>query len=125
MTLDDHVPIDWCNTCQEIQNHEGGHCPLCHHVLTPRPTVKRDEELAEELGPLPKLHPKEIVCSRAEDELFQTITTWRRKWRKDGLTSTEELQIIQNVLSSQVGQALKYAIRMERHGTTDKPGGVV
>jgi hypothetical protein len=84
-----------------------------------------DEKLAEELGPLPTIHPRETVCRQAQEELFQTITTWRRKWGDDaGLTPTERLSIIQHVLNDEVGSALKYAIRVERHGDANKPGGI-
>ncbi len=80
----------------------------------------------DDLGPLPTIHPREAICTNAEDDLFSKIIIWRRMWRKvSGLTATEEMSIIQHVLSSQVGGAFKHAIRVERHGTADKPGGIV
>lgn len=42
----------------------------------------------------------------------------------EGLTEAEGLRVVNAVLSSHVGSVAKYAIREERHGDLDKPGGL-
>jgi hypothetical protein len=79
--------------------------------------------MSHDLGPLPRIHPRETKCHEAEIELSEAISTWRKKWG-DELTATESASILYHELSSRMRSMFKYAIRRERHGDTDKPGGL-
>ena len=72
------------------------------------------------LGPLPKIHPRESIVAEARLELATAINNIRVKY---DLTSAEHLQMVNTELSSVVGFMAKFAIREERHGNTDTPGG--
>lgn len=74
------------------------------------------------LGSLPQLHPRELTCREAEHDLASTLLEWQKR---HDLTAAELLSIIQRGCSDVAQTVLKYAIRLERHGDTDKPGGLV
>lgn len=67
---------------------------------------------------LPRIHPREELVKKAElkiQEVFLEVT--------EGLTTGEVLRVCASVFGSQVGTIAKYAIRRERHGNSDRPGG--
>jgi hypothetical protein len=71
------------------------------------------------LDHLPKIHPRERLVTEAEQQLRTAIIGLN----KIGLTTGEFLQVITNVMSGEISSIAKYAIRNERHGNLDKPGG--
>ena len=86
-------------------------------------TKETPENLDEMLGCLPKLHEREKVVRDAEESLRDKLLAWQKVWSSK-LTTAEYLSVLQRVLSESVASCLKYAIRHERHGTSDKPGGL-
>jgi hypothetical protein len=66
-----------------------------------------------DLGPLPKLHERFNLVQKAKGELGRLLTDWTLAHH---LTLIEEAQL----LSQAVDDALRYALRKERHGTTEK-----
>jgi len=75
------------------------------------------------LGPLPKMHPREEIVREAKRKLDKLIHDWRREPACD-LTVAEELKIVMWVSSDYIQSVLRSAIRIERHGDSDKPGGI-
>lgn len=75
----------------------------------------------EDLGPLPRIHSRERRCLDADLELSRAITEIATKHE---LTTVEELRLVNSTLSNHIGGILKFALRKERHGNTDKPGGL-
>lgn len=75
----------------------------------------------DDLGPLPKEHPREKNVRSAELTL---INAYDAIVKEAELTNAEQLRVLANFVSSQVGTIAKYAIRHERHGRGDKPGGL-
>lgn len=67
-----------------------------------------------------KLHEREIVVRRADVGLRTAIED---VIDKHDLTAVEALQVVNAALSSWIGSYAKYAIRRERHGNEDTPGG--
>ena len=74
----------------------------------------------DDMGPLPKIHPREAVTTNAQRELNIMLSEWEEKHE---LTTSERLQIVTHALSDHIGTTLKYCIRQERHEDQDKPGG--
>lgn len=70
-------------------------------------------------GNLPRIHPREAIVNKAENDLRTAIAAAVRE-----LTTAEELRVLASVFGDRVGGIAKYAIREERHGKTDKPGGI-
>lgn len=66
-----------------------------------------------------KIHEREqkvlVACAQVQRDYLLAV--------KD-LTTAEELRVIATVFGDILGSIAKYAIRQERHGSTDKPGGV-
>jgi len=75
----------------------------------------------DDLGPLPKEHPREKNVRSVERAL---INTYNAIVEEAELTLAEQLHVLANFTSSRVGTIAKYAIRHERHGRGDKPGGL-
>ena len=73
----------------------------------------------EGLGPLPQIHPRERLVDEAEQQLRMSLISLH----KLGLTTGEFLQVVSNVLGGEVRSIARYAIRVERHGNTETPGG--
>jgi hypothetical protein len=73
----------------------------------------QEETLIKELGPLPKLHERFRPVQIAKVELGTLLSEWAKK---HDLTLIEEAKL----LSEAVDDALRYALREERHGTTEK-----
>jgi len=66
-----------------------------------------------DLGPLPEVHERLRIVQRAQTELGGLIMEWAKK---HDLTLVEQALI----LSRQVPDVLRYVLREERHGTTEK-----
>jgi len=69
---------------------------------------------------MPKLHEREALVRAAERVLRGALIEIATKHE---LTQMEYIQLCQNVLGGEILTTCKYAIRMERHGNTDTPGG--
>jgi hypothetical protein len=67
---------------------------------------------------MPAIHPRVKLVREAQIKLSGAISEAIRE-----LTVAESLQVINGVMSDRIGTILKYEIRRERHGDTDKPGG--
>lgn len=66
-------------------------------------------------------HRREPIVRAAENELRGAIIDIIEKHQ---LTDAEALAIVAAALGGHVGSVAKYAIRMERHGDPNKPGGL-
>lgn len=67
------------------------------------------------------MHPRQKIMHDAQRDLQKQVYEWLQR---HDLTTIEELHIINYVLSNTIGGTLKYALREERHGDTDTPGGI-
>ena len=65
------------------------------------------------------LHPREQLVTEAKLKLQMAL-----EGVLEGLTEAEGLRVVNSVLSGYVGSVAKYAIREERHGGLEKPGGL-
>ena len=70
------------------------------------------------MSDLPRIHPREAIVNRAESNLRVAI-----EQATDGLTSREALRIVSSAFHHYLAGWAKYAIRKERHGDLDTPGG--
>lgn len=68
-----------------------------------------------------RMHPREQKVNSAKHDLLEA---WMKAYEKYELTTGEMLRVLTEFNSDQVGSIAKYAIREERHGRTDKPGGI-
>jgi hypothetical protein len=68
-----------------------------------------------------RIHPREQRVTRAQHELLQAFLDL--KTRHD-LTEAEALRVINAVASDWIAGVAKYAIREERHGNGQTPGGL-
>ena len=68
----------------------------------------------------PRIHPRERPCRTARLEIEEAIMEIAVKHE---LTTAEQIRVINAACSTQIGSIAKYAIRHERHGDEDKPGG--
>lgn len=71
---------------------------------------------------MPRLHEREIKMQQAELALREKINSWVREHTED-MTDAEFIRAISGVMNEQIMTCMKYAIRRERHGNTDTPGG--
>lgn len=69
-----------------------------------------------------KLHPREVIVTEAEIDLRTAISEWAKKHPE--LTSAEYFKVLLGVSNDNAQSLLKYEIRSERHGNTNKPGGL-
>lgn len=76
------------------------------------------------LNDLPTIHERESLCRQAEAELRTAVIGVTTGKTCQKLTTLELLQVMQLVFNSDLQNVLKYAIRYERHGNTDTPGGL-
>ena len=75
----------------------------------------------DSFGPLPRLHPRERIVRKAENDLRSAVIDIVHKAE---LTTGESLQVVNGALSGWIAGVAKHAIREERHpGEPDKPGG--
>lgn len=73
--------------------------------------------MSHDLGPLPKMHPRVMVCQQARNELSSFLLDLMQK---HDLTSCEALML----LNEMEARTLKYALRAERHpDAPDTPAG--
>jgi len=74
-----------------------------------------------DLGPLPRIHPREQVVSAARNELANAVL---EVIQTHELTEGEALKVVSQALGEWLGSAATHMIRDERHrGNPDKPGG--
>jgi hypothetical protein len=73
------------------------------------------------LDNLPRTHPREQLVREAERDLEDAFT---ETVKKHELTNGEQLRVLASVFGNRVARVAKYAIRHERHGRGDKPGGL-
>lgn len=78
----------------------------------------------DHLGPLPRIHPREQLVNEAEQKLRSAVVDAMKGEPFDSLTGAEYIAVINRVFSGQLASYTKFAIRQERHGDTDKPGGI-
>lgn len=71
---------------------------------------------------MPRLHPREPLVSEASTKLRQRIGEWIDQDAAD-LTTAELLKCLLGATNDEAQSVLKYEIRFERHGDTDKEGG--
>ena len=76
----------------------------------------------DDMGPLPRIHRREKLITEAENNLRAAIQA--SGIRKMELTTAEYLQVLARIMHDEISGTLKSAIRQERHGDTDKPGGL-
>lgn len=69
-----------------------------------------------------RVHIREQLVSSADIDLRTVISDWAN--RHPDLTSAEFLKVLFGVCHDRAQSLLKYVIREERHGRTDKPGGI-
>lgn len=74
----------------------------------------------DDLGPLPRIHPRVKPCNEARQAIEAAIA---KAVKEHELTTAEEISVINGACSSCIGHIAKYAIRHERHGDKDRPGG--
>ena len=65
-----------------------------------------------------KIHPRTIICRKAEQDLFSTILAIKDR---HGLTDAEDLAIVSKVAADHVGFFAKMRLRYERHGNYETP----
>ena len=72
------------------------------------------------LDDLPRIHPREKIVDEAEQKLRAVVF----ELIQSELTQGEFLKVLGNVMDGEIRSIAKYAIRRERHGDEDKPGGI-
>lgn len=70
-----------------------------------------------------RLHKREELVHDAEIALMDALIEWRRSEAAQKLTEWELVSLMSHELGSYISGIAKYAIRLERHGDRDKPGG--
>ena len=70
-----------------------------------------------------RLHPREELVRDSRLELMNRLADWNEKHTEE-LTEVEWIQIITSCFSWEMSTFCKFAIREERHGDADKPGGL-
>lgn len=68
-----------------------------------------------------KLHPREQIVRDAKIDLGRVITEWLER---HDLTSSEEIMVVCSEMFGMITGTMKYAIREERHGNVETPGGI-
>jgi len=72
-----------------------------------------------------KIHEREFIVNEAECEIEKAfIDVMIEIKSKHELTIGEEIKIVTSVLTHWLGSIAKYMIRDERHGDSDKLGGL-
>ena len=70
-----------------------------------------------------KLHEREKVVHEAKMDLAEKVLEWMQTHRKN-LTTAEELKVVSGEFGDYMQRMAKYAIRRERHGDENQPGGL-
>lgn len=68
---------------------------------------------------MPKIHHREMLVRDAELKIHIVLSEATK-----GLTSAEVVRVVTSATSTFLLSFTKYLIREERHGDTDKPGGL-
>lgn len=68
-----------------------------------------------------RIHEREGMVDRAEMQLQEHLS--RLQFNSD-LTEGEFLRVVSGAFSNTLGGIAKYKIRMERHGDSNRPGGL-
>ncbi len=68
-----------------------------------------------------EIHPREQQTELAARELGSFLIELQEKHQ---LTTGEYLRVVNNECSATIARIARMAIRYERHGSGDKPGGV-
>ncbi len=68
-----------------------------------------------------RIHPREERVRKAENELRELLCSITEKHE---LTEAEKLRVINAIASDWIAGVAKYAIREERHGDANTPGGL-
>ncbi len=68
-----------------------------------------------------RIHPREEPCRKAEIEMLQALIDIKAKHE---LTEAEALRVVHAVSSDWIAGVAKHAIRFERHGNDETPGGL-
>ncbi len=69
-----------------------------------------------------RIHPREERCRKAARDIAEAISL---ALRENDLTDVEAVQAVNAACSDYIASFAKYAIRYERHGDPNKPGGLV
>lgn len=67
------------------------------------------------------LHPREENVRRAEIAIDKAVS---EIIGREKLTTAETIRVLVHTLGDRLASIAKFAIRLERHGDADKPGGV-
>jgi hypothetical protein len=73
---------------------------------------------------MPHLHPREKIVRRARADLSDKTLEWLRSDAVQELTDGEYIALVAAAFSEMVEVHAKMMVRVERHGTTDRPGGL-
>jgi hypothetical protein len=65
---------------------------------------------------------RDAIVRDAENNLREKVMEFAKEYAEK-LTHYEYLRVVHGVLSDDIGSQIKYAIRYERHGDTNKPAG--
>lgn len=71
-----------------------------------------------------RVHKREKIVNDAEVKLLHLVIDWLDSDEANALTEWEGVQVMSSVFNEQISNLAKYAIRKERHGHEDKPGGL-
>lgn len=69
-----------------------------------------------------RLHKRESIVNSARVDLLQKVIDWQQD--HEDLTNGEYIALLNSVFSDLIGTWAKYHIREERHGGSDKAGGI-
>jgi hypothetical protein len=69
------------------------------------------------------IHPREQMVMVAERDVDRSVGDALSRY--DDLTTAETLRILTAVLSERIGWIARRAIRVERHGDPNEPGGLL
>jgi hypothetical protein len=78
---------------------------------------------ANDLGPLPLIHPREAIVETAKRKLESAVLDVVASEEFKALTEAEYTKVINLVLSDRIASLMRHLIRIERHGDSEKPGG--
>lgn len=71
-----------------------------------------------------RLHPREKLVRDAEVKLLELVCNWLDSDEANALTEWEGARVLNQVFGLQIASLVKFAISHERHGDTDKAGGI-
>lgn len=68
-----------------------------------------------------KVHPREAIVEGARRRIELAVA---EVFQQAKLTTAEQIRVITAVMAGELQGIAKYAIRQERHGDSDTPGGL-